>query len=267
MSNLPLSDAGNDPEILVDLDDGIGRINFNRPGKRNPMTTTFIEQFGAALDRLGDDPGCRVIIVTGNGPAFCGGADLKGLLAPDGVDMEEQLLVVRKAFRLSTRMRELDVPLIAAVNGAAVGGGCSIAMACDIAIAAPSASYYFAFGRIGASGADVGCAYMLPRRIGATRAAHLLLTGATVEAQQGLELGLFVELTPAGELLARAESIARDIINAYPRRAAAITKMALIRGETTDLATCLEYEAIAQNYTFRTEEHKERLSAFLAAWK
>ena len=267
MSSLPLGEADSDPEILVDLDDGIGRITFNRPDQRNPMTTTFIADFGEALDTLGEDPDCRAIIITGKGPVFCGGADLKNLLKPEGVDMEEQLLVVRKAFRLATQMRALDVPLIASVNGPAVGGGSAVAMACDIAIAAPSASYYFAFGRIGASGADVGCTYLLPRRIGATRAAHLLLTGATVEAQQGFDLGLFVELVPVQELLTRAEAIARQIIEAYPRRAAAITKMALIRGETTDFATCLEYEAVAQNYTFRTTEHEERLANFLKGWK
>ena len=267
MSSQPLTEVDDDPEILVDLHDGIGRITFNRPDQRNPMTVTWISGFAEALDTLGEDPECRVIIITGNGPVFCGGADLKNLLKPEGVDMEEQLLVVRKAFRLATHMHELDVPLIAAVNGPAVGGGCAIGMACDIAIAAPSASYYFAFGRIGASGADVGCTYLLPRRIGATRAAHLLLTGATVEAQQGFDLGLFVELVESEELLSRAESIARQIIEAYPRRAAAITKMALIRGESSDLATCLEYEALAQNYTFRTKEHEERLGKFLQGWK
>ena len=249
MSSQPLSEVEDDPEILVELHDGIGRITFNRPDQRNPMTVTWVSGFAEALDTLGEDPECRVIIITGNGPVFCGGADLKNLLKPEGVAMEEQLLVVRKAFRLATHMRQLDVPLIAAVNGPSVGGGCAIGMAADIAIAA------------------VGCTYMLPRRIGATRAAHLLLTGATVDAQQGLDLGLFVEVAESEELLSRAESIARQIIEAYPRRAAAITKMALIRGESSDLATCLEYEAVAQNYAFRTKEHEERLSKFLEGWK
>ena len=247
--------------------DGVAVLSLNRPDSLNALTVEMGRELHEAIEAVKSDHGSRVLVLTGAGRAFCGGADLKNLLKPEGVDMEEQLLVVRKAFRLATHMRELDVPLIAAVNGPAVGGGCAIGMACDIAIAAPSASYYFAFGRIGASGADVGCTYLLPRRIGATRAAHLLLTGATVEAQQGFDLGLFVELVPVQELLTRAEAIARQIIEAYPRRAAAITKMALIRGETTDFATCLEYEAVAQNYTFRTTEHEERLANFLKGWK
>ena len=265
MSNVAAADDGT-PEILVDVADGIGRVTFNRPAMRNPLGPDTAQQLNAAFDRLERDPECRVIILTGSGAAFCGGADIKTLLSLGDEDMEYQLSVVRDCFALTKRVRELELPVIAAVNGHAVGGGAALALACDIAIASTEANYYFAFGRIGASGADMGCTYMLPRHIGATKAAHLILTGATVNAEKGLELGLFVEVVSPETLMSKAEEIARQIIDAYPRRAAANTKSALFRAESTDLGTCLSYEAVAQNYMFRTQEHKDRRDAFLKRW-
>lgn len=251
-------------EIQVDVRNGIGRITFNRPADRNPLGVDFTPRMLAALEQLEADPDCRVIILTGNGAVFCGGADIKRILGTGDVDMEWQLRLVRGYNRVISRMREHDLPLIAAVNGPAVGGGAALALACDIAIASSSASYFFAFGRIGASAADMGCTYLLPRHVGATRAAHLILTGATVDADRGKELGLFVDVVPGEDLLPAAELIARQIIDAYPRRAAAITKLGLVQGESASLNTCLGYEAIAQNYTFRSDEHRERLGAFLS---
>ncbi len=262
MSEMRQADAA-EPEFLVSVEGGIGRITLNRPEIRNPLSLDFAEAMNAALDQLEDDPECRVIILTGNGPVFCGGAQLGSVLVEEEVEAEWQYLVLRGVNRMVKRMRTLDLPIIAAVNGPAVGGGASLALACDVAIAAPEANYYFAFGRMGASGADMGCTYLLPRLVGTMRAAHLVLTGATVGAEEGRELGLFTEVVPADQLQAAAEQMAQAMIAASPRRATAFTKMSLFRGETTDLETCLEYEMIAQNYLFRGDEHKDRLSAFL----
>ncbi len=266
MSTAASNDA-NDPEILVEVNDGIGRISFNRPATRNPLGLETCGQLHAAFNRLENDPDCRVVILTGSGAAFCGGADIKNMLTIEDADTEYQLGMIQEAFSLTKRVRELELPVIAAVNGHAVGGGAALALACDIAIASTDANYYFAFGRIGASGADMGCTYMLPRHVGVTKAAHLILTGATVDAAMGLELGLFVEVVSPEALLGKAEDIARQIIQAYPRRAAANTKSALFRGETTDLGTCLSYEAIAQTYMFRTQEHKDLRDKFLKRWE
>ncbi len=262
MNTSPQSDdTVAEEQILVDVRDGIGRITFNQPDRRNPLGLETTPLMIAALDRLEADPDCRVVIITGRGPVFCGGADLKRILGD--VDMEWQFQLVRGYNRLIQRLRYHDLPMIAAVNGPAVGGGAAIAMACDFAVAAPSASYFFAFGRIGASGADMGCTYLLPRHVGAARAAHLILTGATVDAEQGRELGLFVDVVEADALAEAAEEMARRVIDAYPRRAAAISKLGLVRGETTSMESCLAYEALSQNYTFQSEEHRQRLGAFL----
>ncbi len=263
----PLStpqDQGGAAEILVDVKDGIATVTFNRPEVRNPLGVDFPQQMLAILERLEADPECRVIILTGNGKVFCSGADLGRILGTGDIDMEWQYQIVRGCNRVVQRIRELDLPVIAAINGPAVGGGAALALACDIAIASPEASYFFAFGRVGASSADMGCTYLLPRHVGTVRAAHLIFTGATVDAGQGRELGLFVDVVPRADLVAAAEGIAGQIIKAYPRRAAAITKLGLMRGESNSMETCLSYEAIAQSYIFRTEEHRERLGAFLA---
>ena len=114
------------PELLVNLADGIGRITLNRPEIRNPLSLDFAEAMNAALDQLEDDPDCRVIILTGNGPVFCGGAQLGSVLVTEEVDMDWQYLVLRGVNRMIKRMRALDLPIIAAVNGPAVGGGASL---------------------------------------------------------------------------------------------------------------------------------------------
>lgn len=250
-------------EILLDLRGGIATVTLNRPEERNPLGVDFTPRMMSILDRLEADSNCSVIVLTGSGKAFCSGADLHRILGTGDIDMEWQLRLVRGYNQVIQRIRGLDLPVIAAVNGPAVGGGAALALACDIAIASPEASYFFAFGRIGASAADMGCTYLLPRHIGAVRAAHLILTGATVDAEQGRSLGLFADVVPRAGLLSAAEHMGQQIIQAYPRRAAAITKLGLRRGESSSLETCLSYEAIAQNYTFRTEEHRERLGAFL----
>jgi enoyl-CoA hydratase/carnithine racemase len=266
MSSTSESALADEPEVLVEVDDGIGRITLNRPAERNPIGVNLAAEMTAALDRLEADMDCRAIILTGNGPVFCGGADLKRILSATGdIDMEWQLQLIRGFNRVIQRMRSHDLPIIAAVNGPAVGGGAALAMACDIAIASDKASYYFAFGRIGAAGTDMGCTYLLPRLVGQMRAAHLILTGATVTAGEGRDLGLFTDVVAADELRPAAETIARQIAEAYPRRAAATTKLGLVRGENMPLEACLDYEAIAQNYNFRGAEHRERLGAFLGA--
>ncbi len=259
----PESGVDHAPEVLVDIRDGIGRIIFNRPQQRNPLGPETTPILLTALERFEADPYCRVIIFTGNGPAFCCGADLKQIVATGDIDMEWQYQLVRGYNRFIQRLREHDLPSIAAVNGPAVGGGAALGLACDFAVASTQASYMFAFGRIGASGADMGCTYLLPRHIGVARAAHLILTGATVDAEHGRALGLFVDVVQPQALAAAAESLARQVIDAYPRRATAITKLALVRGESSSLETCLGYEGITQNYTFRSEEHRQRLQKFL----
>lgn len=257
----------NQPEILVERRDGIALILLNRPQERNPLGLHFSDLMLSILDELEKDDAISAIVLTGNGPGFCAGADLGKIVHPDGIDMEVQFRLVRGYNKVVQRIRQLDLPVIAAVNGPAVGGGAALALACDIAIAAEEARYYFAFGRVGACSADMGCAYMLPRLVGSMRAKHMMLTGATLNAQQAKAQGLVVDVVPRAQLIPAALEIAQQIKIATPRRAGAATKMAIMRGEDADFESCLSYEAYLQSYLFQTEDHKQRLSVLLAALK
>jgi enoyl-CoA hydratase/carnithine racemase len=140
-------------------------------------------------------------------------------------------------------------------------------MACDIAVASDKARYFFAFGRLGAAACDMGSSYLLPRIVGSVRARHWLLTGASVEAEAGRAAGLFVDVVPGEHLLDAALAIAASIKQATPRRAGAASKLAIARGEDTDLQSCLSYEAYVQNYLFSTDDHKSRLRALMEQQK
>jgi enoyl-CoA hydratase/carnithine racemase len=253
--------------ITVSVRDGVATMLLDRADQRNPLSPELIDHGLDALDALERDDTVRVVILTGAGSVFCAGAQLGTVLHPDGLDAETQFRLLRGFNRLAQRIRELDLPVIAAVNGPAVGGGAALALACDIAIGAPSASYYFAFGRMGAGACDLGCAWMLPRIVGAVRARHWLMTGATIGAEEGKAAGLFVEIAPAEKLLDRAHAMALEIAAAAPRRAMATTKMTIARGEENDFQTSISYEAYLQTFLFTQEEHRQKVRDFLESRK
>jgi len=253
--------------ITISIRDGIATMLLDRADRRNPLSPELLEHAFGELDALERDDAVRAVILTGAGSVFCAGAQLGTVLHPDGVDAETQFRMLRGFNRLAQRIRELDLPVIAAVNGPAVGGGAALALACDIAIAAPTASYYFAFGRMGAGACDLGCAWLLPRVVGSIRARHWLMTGATVGAEEGKAAGLFIEICPADELLDRAHALGLEIAAAAPRRAMATTKMSIARGEENDFQTSISYEAYLQTFLFTQEEHRARVRDFMAGRK
>jgi len=251
------------PDILIERRDGVAIVTLNRPRERNPLGLGFPEAMLRILQELEDDLDLHAVVLTGAGSVFCAGAELGQVVHPDGVDGEVQFRFIRGLHKVVQRIRDLELPVIAAVNGAAVGGGAALAMACDIAVASERAKYFFAFGRLGAAACDMGCSYLLPKIVGTVRAKHWLLTGATIEAEQGKAAGLFVDVVPADRLLAAALAIAAAIQLATPRRAAAASKLAIVRGEDTDLQTCITYETYVQTYLFSTDDHKNRLRALM----
>ncbi len=268
MSDLPpLSSADARTAILVERRDGVAIVTLNRPRERNPLGLAFPDQMLGVLQQLDDDPGLHAVVLTGAGNVFCAGAELGKVVSPEGIDAELQFRFIRGLHRVIQRIRDLDLPVIAAVNGAAVGGGAALAMACDIAVASDKARYFFAFGRLGAAACDMGCSYLLPRIVGSVRARHWLLTGASVEAEAGRAAGLFVDVVPGKRLLDAALAIAASIKQATPRRAGAASKLSIARGEDTDLQACLNYEIYVQNYLFSTDDHKARLRALMEQQK
>lgn len=256
-----------EPGLDLECRDGAAILTIDRPDSRNSLGKNFAASLVRALDSLERDPGVHAIVLTGTGNVFCAGAELGAVVSPEGIDQEVQFGAIRDYNRLIIRLRELELPIIAAVNGPAVGGGAALALGCDIAIASENANYFFAFGRLGAAACDMACAWILPKIVGTVVAQHWFLTGATVGAEQGLRHGLFVEVVPQDRLVERAVEIAQRIRAATPRRAAAATKQAVLRGQDADFQSCAIYEPYIQAYMFTTSEHKERLASLMAAIK
>jgi enoyl-CoA hydratase/carnithine racemase len=250
------------PEVVLERLGPVARITINRPERRNALGAGFTAAMMARLDEIEGDPNVGAVILTGAGTVFCGGGDLFEIMSTEPGDAARDLTLIRGYNRVVARLRRLDVPVVAAVNGPAVGGGAALALVCDIAIASDRASYAFAFERIGLAAADMGCAALLVRALGPLRAAHLTLTSGTLSAVEAMELGLVAEVVEHDRLPAAAERLAQRIA-AGPRRANAATKLAIHRGAQMDLETVLEYEAYVQAVQFSEPEHKQRLGAFL----
>lgn len=252
-----------EPEVLIERRDGIAVLTLNRPRLANTQGFTFGTSLLAALDAAERDETVSVIVLTGAGKVFCGGGRMGENMSVEGGDPEKEFTAIRDTFRAVQRVRDIELPVVCALNGAGIGGGAALAMACDLVVAAEEASYAFPFGMLGASAVDMGCSYMLPRLVGTARARHIILTGATVSAAEGLRDGLFLRVVPREQLMSSALELAVQVRDAGPRRAVAGTKLALLRGETTDYSTAASYELYVQNYMLNTREHKRRLKSFL----
>lgn len=251
------------PEVVLRRDDGVATILLNRPKESNPIGWSLGGSLLAALDEVEDDRSVTAIVLTGEGKNFCAGAKLGEVVRPEGVDPEDQYYGFRDIVRAVSRIRNHELPIVCALNGGAVGGGAALAIACDLIVASERAYCLFAFGRMGASAADMGCAYLLPRLIGMTRARHLLLTGGRLDAKEGKDYGLFLDVVPPESLVETSHRLARQIGESGPRHATTATKQTLMRGETTDFETCLMYERYLQSYFLNSDEHRKRLNAFL----
>lgn len=195
-----------EPVILIDRErDGVAVVTLNRPGQLNAMNAALIAGLHDTFDELRADRSCRVVVLTGAGAGFCAGLDLRTGATPEhaaGLGRAQAMLETQQSIAtLVPKMRAMRQPIIAAVNGAASGGGLALALASDIRFASAGARFNVAFVRIGLSGCDIGVSWLLPRLIGASRAYELLLTGRFVDAEEALRIGLVIEVVPDGEVL------------------------------------------------------------------
>ena len=184
---------------------GIALVTMNQPENRNALSPQLIEDLKSALRDTGDNRAIRVVILTGAGKAFCAGADMKGDSLPARAQGYGPLGVAYKyqeeLVDLMLLIREMQKPVIAAVNGAAVGGGLAIALHCDIRVASESARFGAVFIKVGLSSCDMGTSYLLPRIVGAARAAELMLTGRIFAAEEAERIGLVHRVVPDGQLV------------------------------------------------------------------
>jgi enoyl-CoA hydratase/carnithine racemase len=206
-------------------DDQIAIVTITRPERRNALSNRTLDEMHAAFDEIAADPAIRVVVLTGEGVGFCAGADMKaspedmaGLDTPLGTLLERSQGQVARTFMsqelmasLFEKIHRLRQPVIAAVNGAAHGGGFALALACDIRFASDSASFGAVFIKRGVSACDMGTSYHLPRLVGASRSAELLLTGRVFDAAEAQAMGLVLDVVPDGEVVERALVTARQI--------------------------------------------------------
>ncbi len=248
--------------ILYAVENGILTITFNRPDKLNAMTPTLLRELKEAFEDAGKDTQVRVVILTGAGRGFCAGADLAAaseLMMSGGFSYEENLNATYNPLILT--MQSLQKPIIAAVNGVAAGAGMSLVLACDLRIAAESASFLQAFVKIGLV-PDSGSTWMLPRLIGMTKALELMLTGQKVTAQEALALGLVNQVVADADLGEIVQKMAEMFATA-PTKTIGLIKQAVNFASTSTLEAAMKNEATLQNVAGQSADHMEGVAAFL----
>jgi enoyl-CoA hydratase/carnithine racemase len=226
-------------DLEYSVADGIGTIRLNRPDRKNAFTLSMVDTWAGVLTGARTDPDVRVLVVTGTGDAFCSGVDLErrteGMPA---TPLARKQVLSERVHRIPLAMEDLDKPVIAAINGVAVGAGLDMALMCDMRIMARSARLSEGYIRVGMVPGDGGC-YYLPRLVGTAKALELLLTGDFIDAEEAARIGLVNHVVDDTELAGAATGLARKIADAHPV-AARMIKRATYQSLRTDLRTSLD---------------------------
>ncbi|CAA9290569.1 MAG: Enoyl-CoA hydratase [uncultured Corynebacteriales bacterium] len=252
------------PPALIRLDEqggGVALLTLSDPDRRNAMTAEMGAVLSGTLAELGARPDVRVVVLTGAGPAFSGGGDL-GMLADKVARAkagQDQTASMRRFYEAFLTVAEAPFPVLAAVNGHAVGAGACVAMACDLAIVSATAKIGFNFTKLGIH-PGMGGSWTLPRLVGPQRAAELLYTGRLVTGEQAAAYGMALEAVPAAEVLPRTLALAAEIAAGAPQPLRQL-KRSLAGSATRTLVEQLEVEASAQAENYRSEDVEEGLRA------
>ncbi|HET7322616.1 MAG TPA: enoyl-CoA hydratase-related protein [Longimicrobiaceae bacterium] len=248
--------------VLSRRDGAVARITLNRPERLNAFFGTMRDDLAAAVNEAAAAPEVRVIVITGAGRAFCAGADVEVMerLLSAG-DQEGFADLVQAGVRVVRAVRLAPQPVVAAVNGVAAGAGASLAAACDLRIAADSASIGFTFNKIGLH-PDWGATYFLPRLVGSGRAAELLLSARIVSAEEAMSHGLFQRVAPAAQFEAAVEETARQLAGKPPLALARLKATLAGPRAQAALDEALQLEAEAQMECFRSADVREGIAAF-----
>lgn len=243
--------------IIYEVRDGVAQITLNRPEAANSLSETLSAEMVDAIICSEEDDAVRTMVVTGSGNRFfCAGADLKGFYARAG-ELKSRVSLFHVAL---SRIVRAPFPVIAAVNGAAAGGGMGLACACDLMIAAESARFVMAYSRIGLS-PDGTTTYFLPRRIGVGRALELAYTNRTLSAREAMEWGIANRVVPDASLGAEAHALAAELAKG-PTRAYAAARRLMYSGTTESLETQIENELRSVYEMAATEDAHEAIKAF-----
>ena len=240
----------------------VGVLRFNRSDRLNAFEEKMCRELPIAFHEVLNDEQIHCVVITGNGRGFCAGADvnfLQELVVGQKIVEAEALVTVGS--QVIEMIHHADKPIIAAINGAAAGGGAGLALACDIRLMAQSASMGFTFVRIGLH-PDLGCMYFLPRLVGPAKAAELFMTGEMISADEALRLGMVNRVVPDAELMSTALSLARSLAE-KSSLSMRLMKKGLNQTDGEPLDKILKYEIYAQKACFGSAEAKTALLQFL----
>ena len=249
--------------ILFELTGGIARLTLNRPDRLNSFNSAMHAEVRDALARLASDASVRVLVLTGAGRGFCAGQDLNDrAVAPDGTGVDLGDSIEKNYKPLVLTLRALPLPVIAAVNGVAAGAGANIALACDMVIAAKSASFVQAFAKLGLV-PDSGGTWFLPRLLGNARALGLAFLGDKLSAEQAAQWGLIWKCVEDAELTTTVDELARHLASA-PTKGLARTKQAIYQSWSHSLEEQLDVERDYQRELGKSADYAEGVAAFTA---
>jgi enoyl-CoA hydratase/carnithine racemase len=248
----------------ADADGRMATITLDRPAKKNPLTFESYAELRDLFRGLVYADDVRAVTVTGAGGNFSSGGDVHEIIGPlTRMTMPELLAFTRMTGDLVLAMRRAPQPIVAAVDGVCAGAGAMVALAADVRFGTPRAKTAFLFARVGLAGCDMGACTLLPRTIGQGRAAELLFTGRTMSADEGLAWGFFNRLSSGGDVLAEAQTFARELADG-PSFAHAMTKKLLHQEWAMDLDAAIEAEAQAQAICMQTADFRRAYEAFVA---
>ena len=245
--------------LITEIDNGVLYITLNRPDKYNSGTQEMAFAFHKALDKARDNDDVRAVYITGAGKAFCAGQDLGEIVDPNGLELPS---IVKDHYNTTVeRIRNLNKPVVAAVNGVAAGAGANIALACDVVVASEGASFIQAFSKIGLI-PDSGGTFTLPRLIGLQRASALMMLGDKVSAADALQMGMLYKVFPIDTFVKESRKIVQKLAK-MPTKALGMTKILLNESIKNSLKQQLELEGRYQELASHTEDYKEGVDAFL----
>ena len=253
-------------DLLETIDGGIATLTMNRPQARNALTREMMLALGEALPRLANDPSVRLVVLTGTGEAFCSGGDVKGFArnvagAPVTQSFDQKVTDLRARMEASRWLHEMPKPTLAVIPGPAAGAGLSLALACDLRIAADDAKLTTAFSKIGLSG-DFGGSYFLNHLVGAAKAREMYFTAQVLRGDEAARIGLVNRAVPSAQLAEAARAWAAELA-ALPTVAIGYMKRNLNTGLRASLSDVLDAEAIHMIRTFETDDHKGAAVAFV----
>jgi enoyl-CoA hydratase/carnithine racemase len=248
------------PDIELHIADGIASIVLNRPHRKNAFTLAMISEWASMLESIRTDDTVRVVVLRGNGGAFCSGIDLAELEGSEIGALAWKTILTEKIHRIAFALEDLDKPVIASVAGPAIGAGMDMALMCDMRVAGRSAKFSEGYVRVGLVPGDGGC-YWLPRLVGPAKALELLLTGDVIGADEAYRLGIVNTVVEDDALEPETMAFAKRLA-AGPPIAIRMIKRAVYQSMRTDMRTALDLISSHMGVITQTEDSREAFRAF-----